>query len=215
MVCRSACCHGPISTAPKQLCPLNSRPLLSSYDVKRAHPYASAVVLTRVCYCLLLCSTDIFFHRYASVNLIWFVFAILASRCAGRCRHWYYCFSFLDGVRSGTVNVLDSLFFCCSTVSDSFFVFSGWAVLFRSGALQVERYSCFVFLFFGAGGICTFLGCTYVCFLLYLSMCVFYVLCVGCGVRSAVLCAILIYERNFFNGRGALRVLLLCLWQAP
>ena len=66
----------------------------------------------------------------------------------------------------------------------------------------------FLFLFFGAGGICTFLGCTYVRFLLYLSMCVFYVLCVGCGVRSAVLCAILIYERNFFNGRGALRVLL-------
>ena len=89
----------------------------------------------------------LFFHRYASVNLIWFVFAILASRCAGRCRHWYYCLSFLDGVRSGTVNVLDSLFFCCSTVSDSFLVFRGWAVLFRSCALQVERYSCFVFFF--------------------------------------------------------------------
>ena len=85
------------------------------------------------------------FHRYASVNLIWFVFAILASRCAGRCRHWYYCLSFLDGVRSGTVNVLDSLFFCFSTVSDSFFVFSCWAVLSRSGALQLERYSCFFF----------------------------------------------------------------------
>ena len=93
----------------------------------------------------------LFFHTYASVNLLWFVFAIFASRCAGRCRHWYYCLSFLDGVSSGTDNVLDSLFFCCSTVSDSFFVFSGWAVLFRSGALQVERYSCFFFSFLWRG----------------------------------------------------------------
>ena len=70
MVCGAACCHGPISTAPRKLCPFNSRSLLSSYDVKRAHLYVSAAVLTRVCYCLSLCSTDTFFHRYASVNKI-------------------------------------------------------------------------------------------------------------------------------------------------
>ena len=50
-------------------------------------------------------------------------------------------------------------------------------------------------------------------FLQYLSMCIFYVLCVGCSVRSVVLCAVLIYQTIFLY-TGAVRcVLCFCAYE--